>query len=215
VLRPWSLSIALGLSLASLPALAQESDNEGWDGGYDLHAVRRADVMIGFSGGLVLGGASGYPNEISKLDDPAYQAKTGFGVGPGGSLWIGGALTDWFSVGVGGMLLGVKGGSGDGSGGAFILRVEAFPLFYESEALHDLAFFAVFGAGGYTVHGDGGQRGEGGFTSLVGLGSAYELFRFGPMAFGPSAEYELSFSQSATANQVTLGVRLIYYGGPS
>ncbi len=214
VFRYLAVPVALALGLLACPARAQESDNQAWDGGFDLKAERRSNVVLGFSGGLVMGGASGYPNEIAKLGDPAYEAKTGFGVGPGGAFWIGGALTDWFSVGVGGMLLGVHGKSGDGSGGAFILRVEAFPLYLEGGGLRDLAFFAVFGAGGYTVHGEMGRRGEGGFTSVAGLGSAYELFRFGPISIGPNAEYELMRSQSATAHQVTLGARVLYYGGP-
>jgi len=214
VLRFSSIAVAALSCLVSLPALAQEGDNESWDGGYKLKAERRSDFVIGASLGLVLGSASGHPNEIAKLNDPAYEAKTGFALGPGGAAWIGGALRDWFTVGVGGTYFGMSGGSGKGSGGAFTIRVEAFPLYLQGGMLRDLAFFAVFGAGGYTIQGDDRNRGEGGFVSLAGLGSAFELLRMGPVAFGPSVEYLLVRSQSAVAHQAILGARAVAYAGP-
>jgi hypothetical protein len=214
VLRRLTLAILTATAFVSLPALAEEGDNESWDGGFSLKAERRSDFVFGASVGLALGAAHGYPNEIAKLDDPAYEAKTGFALGPGGAAWIGGALRDWFTVGVGATYLSVNGNSGKGSGGAFILRVEAFPLYPLGGGLRDLAFFATFGAGGYVVKGDGGKRGEGGFTSVAGLGSAYELFRLGPLAVGPNAEYLLLRSQSATAHTGIIGLRGVLYGGP-
>jgi hypothetical protein len=214
VLRRLTLALLTATTLVSAPALAEEGDNESWDGGFTLKAERRSDFVFGFSGGLALGGAHGYPNEIAKLNDPAYEAKTGFALGPGGALWIGGALRDWFTVGVGGMYLGVNGDSGKGSGGAFILRVEAFPLYPLGGALRDLAVFATFGAGSYVVKADGHKRGEAGFTSVAGIGSGYELVRLGPLALGPSAEYLLMYSQSATAHTGIVGLRAVLYAGP-
>lgn len=214
MLRRLTLAALTATTLVSAPALADEGDNESWDGGFSIKAERRSDFVLGFSTGLALGVASGYPNEIAKLDDPQYEAKTGFALGPGGTLWIGGALRDWFTVGVGGMYLGVNGSSGKGSGGAFILRVESFPLWPVGGSLRDLAVYATFGAGGYVVKGDGGKRGEGGFTSVAGLGTAYELFRLGPVALGPNAEYLLIRSQSATAHQGMVGFRAVLYAGP-
>jgi hypothetical protein len=108
----------------------------------------------------------------------------------------------------------MRGASGIGSGGAFIMRVEAFPLYWAGGTLRDLALFTMFGAGGYTVRGDDGNRGEGGFVSLAALGGAYELFRAGPLAFAPTAEYQLIRSQSVTAHQGVLGARAVLYAGP-
>jgi hypothetical protein len=214
VFRRLTLAALTATTLVSAPALAEEGDNESWDGGFSIKAERRSDFVLGFSAGLALGAANGYPNEIAKLDEPAYEAKTGFAVGPGGAVWIGGALRDWFTIGVGGMYLGVNGSSGKGSGGAFILRVESFPLWPLGGSLRDLAVFATFGAGGYVVKADGGKRGEGGFTSVAGIGSGYELFRLGPVALGPSAEYLLMYSQSATAHTGIVGLRAVLYAGP-
>lgn len=208
------VAVTAAVVLAAEPALAQPTDNEAWDGGFDQKAERRSDFVFGLSTGLVLGSASGYPNELAKIDDPAYEARTGLALGPGGAAWIGGALTDWFTFGIGGMLLNGEGSQGKASGGAFIFRVEAFPLYAYGGSLRDLAFFATFGAGGFEIEGEAGKKGEGGVVSVAGVGSAFELFRFGAFAFAPTAEYVLLGSQTTTAHQSILGARMVIYGGP-
>jgi hypothetical protein len=208
-------SLAALCVLVTLPALAQSEDNEGWDGGFDQRAERRSDVVIGVNPALALGMASGYPNEVDKIDNAAYEAKTGFGAGGSLQIWIGGAFTDWFSFGVGPIFFGNGGGDGEASGAGVLARVEAFPLYGQGGALRDLAFFATFGAGGLTVKRKaGGDDGEGGFTSMAGLGSAYELFRAGHFAFAPTLQYQLVRSESITGHHALLGVRALFYGGP-
>ena len=198
----------------TLPVLAQYNDNEGWDGDYDMRSERRSDVVIGVNPALALGVASGYPNEVDKIDEPAYEAKTGFGAGASVQLWLGGALTDWFTFGIGPIFYGNGGGEGSASGGGVLFRVEAFPLYQQGGAFRDLAFFATFGAGSLNVKGKAGERGEGGFTSMGGVGSAYELFRAGHFAFAPTAQYQLVASSSITGHQALLGIRALFYGGP-
>jgi hypothetical protein len=214
VSRLSTLAVSAAVALSPFTALAEESDNESWDGGFDIKAERRSDFVLGAQLGLTMGAASGYPNEIAKLDEPEFEGKTGFAFGPAGSAWIGGALRDWFTVGVGGSYLSARGPSGIGSGGAFILRVEAFPLYWAGGALRDLAVYTLFGAGGYTVRGDDGNRGEGGFVSFASLGTAYELLRLGPVALAPAVEYQLFRSQSAIAHHAVVGLRAVLYAGP-
>ena len=206
---------ALPAVLATAPAFAQATDNEAWDGGFGQKAERRSDIVVGASAGLLLGAASGFPNEIDKLDEPGWESKTGFGVGTGFSFWLGGALTDWFTFGVGLTLLGSSGSDGKMRGEAFIVKVEAFPLYGMGGPLRDLAFFADFGAGGMGIEGKPPDPADGGFTSVAGVGSAYELFRFGHFAFAPTAEYLLVRSPTVTAHSGILGARVLFYGGPS
>jgi hypothetical protein len=196
------------------PALAQTNDNEAWDGGYDVVAERRSDLVLGVSGGLLLGATSGYPNELAKIDDPAYESSTGFAAGTGFSFWLGGALADWFTVGVGATLLGGSGPNGRMNGVAGILKVEAYPLYEKGGPLRDLAFFADFGAGSMTVDGAPDDPADGGFTSVAGLGSAYELLRLSRFAFAPTAEYLFIQSPTVTSHSAILGARVVFYGGP-
>ena len=215
LLRRFVPLLAFAGVTTALPAFAQTNDNEAWDGGYGVVAERRSDIAIGASAGLLLGTASGYPNELAKIDDPRWESSTGFAAGTGLSFWLGGALTDWFTFGVGMTLLGGSGPNGRMSGEAFIVKVEAFPLYGMGGPLRDLAFFADFGAGGMGVEGEPDEAAEGGFTSVAGFGSAYELFRLGHFAFAPTAEYMLVRSQTVLSHSAILGARVVFYGGPS
>ena len=209
-----TLLAALGFCV---PAFA-EGTADDWSGDYGKKAERRSDLVIGFSPGLVLGGSTGYPNEIDKIDVPAWKASSGFAAGFGFEAWLGGALTDWFTFGVGGGYFGGNGPSGNTSGGAFLIRVETFPLY--KLGLRDLALFGNFGAGVLTIKGDskgdGSERakGESGFASVGGAGIAYELIRAKHLAIAPTAEYILFASESLHAHQALIGARVVFYGGP-
>jgi len=200
--------------LGTLPALAQANDSEAWDGGFGQKSERRSDVVIGFSPGLVLTSASGYPNKIDKLNVPEYEATSGLAYGPGFEVWLGGALTDWFSFGLGAMSFHGTGSGSKTTAGAGLFRVELFPLYTLGGGFRDLALFANFGAGGLGLSGKEHRHGESGLASVGGGGVAYELLRAWHFAFAPSAEYMLISSQSLTANQVLIGVRGVFYGGP-
>jgi hypothetical protein len=211
----FTLPLAALFVVTASPAFAQQSDNQAWDGGYGVVAERRSDLVLGVSGGLLLGSTSGYPNEIDKVDEPKYESKTGFAAGTGFQFWLGGALTDWFTFGAGATFLGGSGPDGKMSGVAAMVKVEAFPLYGMGGELRDLAFFADFGAGGMGVEGKPVDKADGGFTSVVGLGSAYELFRVGHFSFAPTAEYLFIRSVTVTSHSTIFGVRALFYGGPS
>ena len=210
-----TLLVTLG---AASPAFA-ESASDDWSGDFGKKAQRRSDFVLGVSPGLVLGTASGYPNQIDKLHQPEWQVDSGFAAGFGFDAWLGGALTDWFTFGVGGAYYGAHGSTGTTSGGAFLIRVETFPLFYVGGPFRDLAIFANFGAGSMVLTPDDREvtkkdKGNAGFASVGGGGVAYELFRTKHFAFAPSAEYILFASEALHAHQVLMGARVVYYGGP-
>lgn len=213
--RRLSLAALFAVLALPLPAFAQSSDSSRWSGDFGKKAERRSDVVLGLSTGLVLTAASGYPNEIAKLNDPAYYATSGLAVGPGLEAWLGGALTDWFTFGVGGVFLGGHGSGSRTSGGAFLLRVETFPLYGLGGHFRDLAVFANFGAGGLSLDGKHGRHAAAGFGSVGGGGLAYELVRFGHFAVAPTAEWLLIASEPLSAQQVMAGARIVFYGGPS
>lgn len=213
------VGLATSLSFVSLPAQAQveENDSLGWDGGFDQKAERRSDFVFGLSSGVLLGSARGYPNEVDKIDEPEFESNTGFQLGVSGMAWLGGAFTDWFTYGLGYAHLTGSGPDASGTGGAFLFHIEAFPLYSLGGPWRDLAVFGNFGAGGYTVDSDfpAEDDGDGGFVSFVGLGSAYELFRFGNFAIGPTVDYLNLRSPTLSAHQFTAGARILFYGGPS
>lgn len=178
-------------------------------------ATRRSDFVAAASFGGVLGTASGYPNELTKLNDPRYEADTGVAAGAGGSAFIGGALRDWLVFGVG-VTSATMGGNGLRSAGtAFIFHVEGYPLFAYGGPFQDLGVFGEFGAGGRSIQRDGAAAAEGGFLSVVSLGAVYEALRLGShLSAGPVLQLSHQWSQSLTADIVVGGLRLAFYGGP-
>jgi hypothetical protein len=213
----------LALALSVAPRLAQaaeggppEADDagDGWDGGFDTAATRRADFTLGASLGLLIGSGYGYPNESGAIGDPARVADTGVALGSSFDVWLGGALRDWFTFGLGITGFGFEGSGKQLSGGGFVFRLEAFPFFGQSAALSDLGAFASFGLGTATIEADGEEVAEGGAISIVAFGAFWEAWRFGGFAAGPSLEYTHLFSQSLRAYGASAGFRVAFYAGP-
>jgi hypothetical protein len=208
------LTSVLVIPLFARAALADVGDSESnYDPG---RALRRS----GFAMGALLGGAagtvSGFPNDLAKIGLPQYEAKTGFGAGAGGGMWVGGALRDWFVFGVGLSTASISGQGYRSSGTAFVLHVEGYPLFQSGGAFHDLGIVTEFGAGGRTIvlSKDGSQAASGGSLSVATLGVVYEPIRLGPhFSGGPLVEVTHQFSSSLTATAGILGLRFSFYGG--
>jgi hypothetical protein len=205
----WALGfsfVSLGLSVGD--ARAADSTEQ------EAPAERRSGFTFGISGGLLTGGARGYPNDVAKIGYAEYRTETGVGLSSGGALWLGGALADWLNVGIG---LSGGGFESDGlrvSGGAFQARLELFPLYYRGGALRDLGVLLTAGTGGVAIERDGETVAEGAGTSAVGAGVFYEPWRWWQLTFGPQLEYLHQFSDSMRSHTLVLGVRTAFYGGP-
>jgi hypothetical protein len=209
-MRGFLLVVGLGL----LPAMARAEESEREGPVPYTPAVRREGIMVGVAGGLTLNAASGYPNDVSQIGLPEFEATTGLGVSTGGALWLGGALADWLNIG-----LGAVGGSFEhrglqASGGSFGLRIEAFPLFSRGGFYQDLGMSFTAGVGGYTLKRGGETVAEGEATSSVGVGALYEGFRFWRISTGPQIEYTHQFSRSLSSHLFIIGWRAAFYGGP-
>ena len=207
------LCALLGLSSITHLARAESPDN-AWDGGYKQVARRRSGFVAGLTLGLAAGNASGYPNELAKLGDAAYERNTGGAFGGVSRLWFGGALTDYFVFGLGFTGMGIKHGETSAAGNAFIFHVQGYPLFYRGGVFQDLSLFADFGAGGMKISGNNRQEADGGLMSVVGFGAGYEPVRFWKFTFGPAVEYWHWFSQTLTMDSVAVEARLTFVGGP-
>ncbi|MCA9592442.1 MAG: hypothetical protein KC776_04000 [Myxococcales bacterium] len=204
------LSAGVGLSIAASAAAADTADETNYQPG----AVRRSDFTAGISLGLVAASTYGYPNEAGKLDNPAYVADTGVGLGSASAIWLGGALRDWFSFGLGITSLAYKAKGLDAQAGGFIVRIETFPFFDVADFGQDLGLYGMFGLGGMTLKEGDETRADGGALSLVTVGALWEPVRFGSFNFGPSLDYTHLFSQTLESQYVTLSARLVFYGGP-
>lgn len=179
--------------------------------------TRRYGFTLGTSYGIGAGDASGYPNDLAKIDDPAWRSHTG-GFATGGSLWLGGAITDWFTFGLGTEFASAQGSQAKTSGGAFMFRVQAFPLFERGGIWRDLGVFADFGTGGGTIQLKSGQElANGGAMSMITGGAFWEAIHwFGSrhVVSGPELWWQYQWSNSLEERTGILAFRTQFYGGP-
>jgi hypothetical protein len=211
------LAISIGGFSLLLPAAAHALEGNPSDEAqsqYPVTSTRRSEFTAGASYGLLTAASYGYPNTAGKIDNDAYVADTGIGFGSANSIWIGGALRDWFSFGLGVTGLGYKANGLDVVASGFIFRTEVFPLFAYGGAWRDIGAYASFGIGGMTLKKHGETKGDGGSMSIVELGAFWEPVRFSIFSFGPSLEYTHLFSRSAHLYGTTLSARLVLYTGP-
>jgi hypothetical protein len=210
-------------------ALGGAPDDPSWEAGYDPgKQQRRSDFTAGIGLGIAFGSASGYPNEVGKIGDPAYKADTGFTGGNASSFWVGVALRDWLVFGVGlhpytiqtsqcPVFVSSSNAPDDCTaslGGAFMLHIEAYPFFYKSPALENLGIFTEMGAGPRTIKRGSRTIADGGALAFLSLGVVYEPIRLGSFSMGPYLQGSHEFSETLRADQLVLGFRAVFYGGP-
>jgi hypothetical protein len=201
-------------SLAASVAQAQSGAGASSSADYAVKSERRSDFTMGAQLGLGFGKASGYPNEIDKIDAPAYRQHTKLALGSGGLVWLGVAFNDYVSFGIGGGSLSLSGNDRDASAGVFAFHVDGYPLFDLSPALKDLGLFGNFGTGPLTIKGGDREQADGGLLSYLEAGVVYERLRLWRFAIGPTASVIHMWSDSGKLTSGLVGVRVAFYGGP-
>ncbi|HEX9294192.1 MAG TPA: hypothetical protein VF881_00095 [Polyangiaceae bacterium] len=178
-------------------------------------ATRRSGFTAGFLGGMAFGTVEGYPNDFSQIDNPLYRSATS-GVGGTGMLYIGGALTDWFTFGLGFARTSYGSSRIVTNAGVFLFHIETFPLFAQGGLWRDAGLFANFGTGTATIRrrSDEVEFSSSGSLSVVGLGAFWEPLRAGHFAAGPFASWQYQVSDSMTRHFGEIGLRGVFYGGP-
>jgi hypothetical protein len=210
-----ALSLTSFLTLGSPAARADDAETIQMN----KPAERRSGLVFGTLFGIGLAGSSGYPNNATKIGDPNYYSSSGMMTGTATNLLIMGALSDylnfgfWFGNGI------FKNGDWRSSGGGGGLRVEIFPLYSLVPRLKDLAVAGQFGIGTTTL--DGQFRpgvSSDGTEAFIGAGVFYEWkiakLLGGHLALGPSLDYDVITARPIERNSATLGLRLVFYGGP-
>lgn len=212
-----SLLCALALTLlAEGAARAQEpAASRAWE-------TQAAERRSGFTMGLTLGGGvasmSGYPNDPKRIDRKPYFAETGARPSAAVGFWLGGALTDWltFGVGVTGARL-FSTGENLAQSGAVGFHIEVFPLFGMGGALRDLGvtWSGGIGIASITPNKDPDRAlADGGACSMLGLGVFYEGLRFRKISAGPFLLADYSWSLSISRPALFVGLRAALYSKP-
>jgi len=172
----------------------------------------RATRRGGFVAGVAIGGGiasiAGYPNDVKKIGLARHYTETGARPAGGGLVWIGGALTDWFTFGVG-----VTGGRLFTSDDT---EAYAGPLFPLGGRWRDVGVMIDVGTGPLAVEPPKGDTKlvDGPATSLVGGGVFWEGVRFWRFAGGPFLAGNYMWSDTARRPALLAGWRMVLYTGP-
>ena len=179
----------------------------------------RSGLVVGTSLGGGLGGASGYPNNLTQIGDPDFYSASGWIPGTSETLFVMGALTDYFSFGFwfGHSLYQSHDWHSNMDGGG--LRLEAFPLAVVYPSLSGLGLMAEFGLGSADLVSKDTQSPEAkGTQSVIGAGAFYEWSFWnalgGHFAAGPSLEYDALWSQPLEQHGFVASLRLAFYQKP-
>lgn len=180
-------------------------------------AQRRDGLVLGIASGLALAGSSGYPNALEAIGRPEQYSASSLLVGHATTVFVLGALTDWFNVGGTFVSASFGGGRWTSTGYAIGLRAEVFPFLRVAPRLGDLGFALNAGIGVAELRADGPYPPAEGGQSHLGVGVFHEwtLVRggLGHLALAPTATLEWTSSPSLDRHWASLGARLAWYSG--
>ena len=176
----------------------------------------RSGFVVGLALGTGIVAFSGYPNDSRKIGLLSHYTETGASIGGLGSLWIGGALSEWFTFG-----LGFSGGSmpllsdQKATSGGLIFHMEAYPLFTRGGHWRDLGVMFDAGTGSATVTPKDSTKKliDSGSGSMIGGGPFYEGFKLWKLKGGPFVEGNYVWSDSVRRPALFFGWRTSLYTG--
>lgn len=202
------------LSKPAPPAPTPGPDDGSW---LDAPPHRRCGFNIGLHLGPMVGGATGYPNDALKLDREEFQTDTGAAFGGNLGIWIGIALADWFTVGLGPSFGRLQNGDTQTRFFALGFHLDVFPAFGLGGAWEDLGVTVDAGLGAATTN-DAEDADEllieAPIASRLGVGAFWEGIEVWKLSMGPFASFDAMWSPNALRPAAWLGWRTAFYAGP-
>jgi hypothetical protein len=172
--------------------------------------------VLGLTVGGGFGRGAGYPNNSNDIGKSDY-ASSAWLPGTGDTLFVMGALADYFSFGFWFGRATFSHNEERATQSGVGLRAEAFPLLLLCPRLAGLGLLAQFGIGTGKLTNPGADD-VGGTQSFIGVGTFYEWslghVLGGHFGLGPSLEYDDVFSQPYDQSAFVATARVVFYGGP-
>jgi hypothetical protein len=175
-------------------------------------AARRSGFVVGAMLGFGLSSIVGYPNDVKKIGLARYYTATGAVPASSSMLFFGGALSDWFTFGVGfggSRLFGT--GDNTAMAAGFAFHVEAYPLYFKGGKLRDLGVMLDAGTGSASVAptaDDTKKLVDSGGSSMLGGGVFYDGLRFWRVGSGPYLAGAYQWSDSVRRPAIFFGYRI-------
>ena len=136
------------------PADAKPADTKPADAPVDPKAEKawetdpyehRGGFAVGLSLGLGVGAANGFPADARKIGREEFYTESGLGLSTLGSLWIGGALADWLTFGLGGGFALIRADGTESPAPFMFFHTDIYPLYGLEGAFRNLGMTTDFG----------------------------------------------------------------------
>lgn len=210
---PATPALAVASAIDAPAATGPGKESPAWD---TQRATHRSGFVVGLALGTGVTAFSGYPNDSRKIGLASHYTETGASIGSSFSIWIGGALSDWFTFG-----LGFTGGSmpflGDqkATASGIIFHIDAYPLFPRGGHWRDLGITFNAGTGSAMVTPKDSDKKliDSGSGSLLSGGPFYEGFKLWKTRGGPFVEASYMWSDSVRRPGLFFGWRTALYTG--
>ena len=176
----------------------------------------RGGFAVGIVAGVGVGASNGFPADSRKIGRAEFYTESGLGLATNATLWIGGALADWLTFGVGfgyGRIINAETVS---PAPTAIFHTDVYPLYSLGGALRNLGVTLDFGLGfASTEDAETEQRLiDAGGASHVFAGVLFEGIEVWKVKMGPFAGVHYLFSETIRRPAAILGFRTTLYTAP-
>ncbi len=191
----------------------KKDDRPAWE---TAPAQRRGGFALGLNLGLGLGAANGFPNDSKKIGRADYYTESGVGFATGSSLWLGGALSDWLSFGVGAGFSQILAGDTESRAGMILFHTDAYPLYALGGPLEDcgVMFQAGFGFPTTIDTKTDATLIDGAGSSYLFVGGFWDGIKAWQFHMGPYAGVHYMWSDSVRRPLAIVGFRTTLYTAP-
>ncbi len=176
----------------------------------------RGGFAVGIIAGAGVGASNGFPADTRKVGRAEFYTESGLGLATTATLWIGGALADWLTFGVGGGIGVIVNGETISPAPTAVFHSDVYPLYALGGALRNLGVTLDFGLGFATTEDAETERRliDGGGASHVFAGVVFEGIEVWKIKMGPFAGVHYLFSETIRRPAGILGFRTTLYTLP-
>lgn len=179
-------------------------------------ADHRGGFAIGLLASAGLGASNGYPADAKKIGRLAFYTESGLGFMGAAGGWLGGALADWLTFGVGGGYTVIVNGDTFSPAPFAFFHADIYPLYGLGGALRNLGVMADFGLGFPTTEDSETEETliDGTGASFIQAGIFWEGIEAWKLKMGPYIATHYMFSETIRRPSGVLGFRISLYTHP-
>ncbi|HTJ83405.1 MAG TPA: hypothetical protein VL400_16915 [Polyangiaceae bacterium] len=177
---------------------------------------RRGGFGIGLTLGLGVGAANGFPNDSKKIGRERYYTESGLGFATGSSLWLGGALADWLSFGIGGGFSQIMNGENTSRAPLLVFHTDVYPVYWLGDAWRDAGVMLQAGFGFPTTVDDATDETliDGAGSSYIFVGGFWDGIKAWQLHMGPFGGVHYMWSDSVRRPLALVGFRMTLFTAP-